>query len=109
MANSNEAMREALVYAKAILTSWRRDAPLRAWVEYDEAISRARAALALPRRQCDVGTAEEQFKRWQAFCAKYDEDCMGCPCDGDTCASLTSCFSKWAQMPYEEGETDGSK
>ena len=66
-------------------------------------IEDCRAALAAPSRQCDVGTADEQFERWQAFCGKYDDDCTGCPCDGDTCASFASCFSKWAQMPYEEG------
>lgn len=62
----------------------------------------ARAALAAPARNCDVGTAEDQFERWQAFCNKYDDDCTACPCDDNICASFASCFSKWAQMPYNE-------
>ena len=64
------------------------------------------AALASPPRNCDVGTAEEQFERWQSFCDKFDDDCKGCPCDGHS-SSLTYCFSKWAQLPYEEGDKDG--
>lgn len=64
------------------------------------------AALAAPPRNCDVGTAEEQFERWQSFCDKFDDDCKGCPCDEHS-SSLTYCFSKWAQMSYEEGDNDG--
>ena len=60
-------------------------------------------ALAAPPRNCDVGTAEEQFERWQAFCGRHDANCTGCPCDdGHTC-TLAYCFAKWAQMPCEEG------
>jgi len=55
-------------------------------------------------RNCDVGTEQEQFERWQAFCNKYDDDCTGCPCDGIT-GTFTRCFAEWAQMPYEEGAT----
>jgi hypothetical protein len=61
------------------------------------------AALAAPPRNCDVGTAREQIKRWQAFCNRHDDDCTGCPCDAADTWDNTSCFAKWAQMPYEEG------
>ena len=67
------------------------------------ALDKAKAALAAPARNCDVGTAEEQFERWHAFCDSYDKDCTGCPCDGPV-LSMAYCFSNWAQMPYKEGE-----
>lgn len=103
-------MREALVYASEVLSSWRRDAPLKAWAEYDEAISRARAALAKPPRQCDVGTADEQQSRHCAWCRKHG-------IDGDNAVDCIHpdlycdlCALRWAQMPYEEkGENNGSK
>lgn len=62
--------------------------------------------FAAPPRNCDVGTVKEQFERWQAFCGRQDPDCKGCPCDGPEC-SFAFCFAKWAQMPYEDGETGG--
>lgn len=61
------------------------------------------AEIGRPRRNCDIGTAEEQLDRWQAFCNKFDDDCTGCLCEGFGC-SFAHCYSKWAQMPYEEGE-----
>ena len=55
-----------------------------------------------PRRNCDVGTPEEQFERWIAFCGRYDDDCTGCPYDVETDVSFTNCFANWAQMPYAQ-------
>ena len=92
------AMREALVMVKRLFDGR---------IMFQPAIRKAHkavdAALSLPPRQCDVGTADEQFERWNAFCTKYDDDCTGCPCDCDSCVSFTNCFSKWELMPYEEG------
>ena len=92
-----KAMREALDEIRvAAMSDYEWDA--------DYLIERCNAALSLPPRQCDVGTADEQLERWRAFCNRYDDDCTGCPCDGDTCcSSFTGCFSKWVQMPYTEG------
>ncbi len=54
------------------------------------------AALALPPRQCDVGTADAQSERFKhemcdnlPSCKPWDECCL-------------RCFAKWAQMPYAE-------
>lgn len=58
---------------------------------------------ATPRRNCDVGTPEEQLERWHVFCNQYDADCTDCPC-GRNSYSLTFCFAKWAQIPYEGGD-----
>lgn len=54
-----------------------------------------------PRRNCDVGTADEQYERWRVFCGRYAPVCAGCPCESDR--SLAYCFARWAQMPYEGG------
>jgi hypothetical protein len=74
----------------------------------DVIYEKACAALAAPPRNCDVGTAAEQVERWHAFCAKYDDDCTGCPCDGDARFHV-DCFAIWAQMPNEEGGADADK
>lgn len=71
------------------------------------------AALASPPRNCDVGTAEEHEDRYEAFCAKhfardidrYDNPCGSCP----LASQVNLCKLAWAQMPYEKGDTDGSK
>lgn len=57
-----------------------------------------KSALAAPPRQCDVGTAEEQNKR---LCSDFFSVRQ--------CGSFTRTALEWGQMPYEEGETDGSK
>ena len=61
------------------------------------------SVLSSPPRNCDVGTAEEQNRRFCKWCRKYG-------IDGDmevACAhqdmSCTLCALRLAQMPYEEG------
>ena len=65
-------------------------------------------AISTPMRNCDVGSAEEQFERFNADCAKHD--CYDCDvhklwnfCKGDE-----SCHFVWAQMPYVP-TTEGDK
>lgn len=57
----------------------------------------ARAALAAPARNCDVGTAEEQKERFKAFCE--ERDCYKCPFYGNS-----DCPLEWAQMPFATAE-----
>lgn len=59
----------------------------------------AETALAAPRLNCEVGTAEEQVLRHhKEFCGAHhgDEVC---------CAQYDCeyCFSRWAQTPCKEG------
>ena len=65
---------------------------------------RCAAALAARPRNCDVGTAEDQIRRFDHFCYvnRNMEHCCGdCPAyHGDE----AECFAHWAQMPYEERE-----
>ena len=67
-------------------------------------IFKARAALAEPPRNCDVGTAEEQAARMRAFCAKnglHHDGAYRC----EKCGLLHEfrCELTWAQLPYEGG------
>lgn len=64
--------------------------------EMAEALDKAKAALAEPPRNCDIGNALEQVSRHMIWCK----------CGGECAVSCKMCFAKWAQMPNEEG---GSK
>lgn len=104
---TNNKLREALKQAKEIARTIYSTSDKGSFHEElaEKIVEIAHAALAAPPRNCDVGTAEEQLDRWQAFCNKHDDDCTGCPYVGFG-GSFVHCYSKWAQMPYEEG---GSK
>ena len=64
--------------------------------EMANALDKAKAALATHPRNCDVGTAEEQYRRFLKFC--HGEICEKCPVH-----DARSCKLAWAQMPYGEG------
>ncbi len=64
----------------------------------------ADAALSEPPRQCDVGTAEEQFKRFLAFCQSESRGCEHCPANMTRLRGTSNCDLAWAQMPYEAEE-----
>ena len=75
--------------------------------EMANALDKAKAALAEPIRNCDVGTAEEQAERFHSFCKTHQSGIQGmcssqCPCKD--CCDTCHCLTKWAQMPYEEGK-----
>ena len=56
------------------------------------------AALALPLRQCDVGTATEQGTRLLASFEKWREDAA------KNRMRVVDAVLNWAQMPYNESE-----
>jgi hypothetical protein len=58
-----------------------------------------KAALAEPPRNCDIGTAEEQAERFEAYCDSHT-NCAYCPLKGQQCVLA------WSQMPYEKGDND---
>lgn len=69
----------------------------------------AHAALALPPRNCDVGTVLEQAKRFAEFCHQHkhpESECLNCPL---LFQAEGHCELAWAQMPYNEGESDEPK
>lgn len=67
----------------------------------------AKGMLALPLRNCDVGTDMEQSKRFDKFCKKRGDKCAlggkgSCPIFK---GYKVDCGITWAQLPYEkEGE-----
>ena len=66
--------------------------------EIEDVIS---AALAAPPRNCDVGTAEEQYERYKKLCSRA---CLSCPVHKEfdfRKALRWSCQLIWAQLPYE--------
>lgn len=94
---NNAKLREALQQAKVAILAARK----KMGVDNPIILEIIDAALAEPVRNCEVGTAEEQFERWQAFCDRYDRNCTGCPCKSPH--TFAYCFAKWGQMPYKEG------
>ena len=64
--------------------------------DVNSAFNEVTAALSAPPRNCDVGTAEEQYRRFLKFC--HGEICEKCPVH-----DARSCTLAWAQMPYGEG------
>ena len=87
MTNNEAAMREALENSNGLLEEL---AAIGEWGESaQEQIAENNAAISAPPRNCDVGTAEEQQKRFDMFTEKY--------------WTLGKTALQWAQMPYEEG------
>ena len=71
--------------------------------EMANALDKAKAALAEPPRNCDIGNALEQYARVRAFCKKHKVGlrCVGCPVNG---VLPKNCALIWAQMPYDEAK-----
>ena len=73
-----------------------------------EPVRKAKAALAAPPRNCDVGTEEEQEVRFRNYCWNHSsrDKNMECQCPIDA-EGKAGCKLTWAQLPYEEGGNDG--
>ena len=105
-ANNIKEMREALEGARSFVVNLEIEPFSHLDEVASELLARIDAALAKPPRQCDVGTAEEQYARFRKACKEHYGNCSaGCPYRDP----FHSCELKWAQMPYEKGETNGSK
>lgn len=67
----------------------------------DTVYTKAKAALAEPIKNCEVGTVEELYERYEKFsCSRFNnegDNCLKCPFSQPTCKFA------WAQMPYKEG------
>jgi hypothetical protein len=73
--------------------------------EMAKALDKAKAALAAPPRNCDVGTAEEQSVRMSKFCSEQYEKSDGVMlCSGCRFHDIEGleCQFAWSQLPYEE-------
>ena len=82
-------------------------------------VEKAMRAYQEKLRNCDVGTAKEQWERFDEFCEGWQENsptggCSSfCPCleskykECDGWVGRSGCFACWAQMPYEpKGEAN---
>lgn len=71
-----------------------------------------KAALSAPPKNCDVGSAEEQVMRFDAFVRdrRGDLNCTGkCPAHNGVDFGVVRCVLQWAQMPYEEGGAERAR
>lgn len=65
-----------------------------------ELFLKTQAALAIPPRNGEVGTAKEQAERFEHYCyanRTRERCCLDCPLVDEP-----SCEIAWAQMPYDE-------
>lgn len=73
-------------------------------LEYE--IIKANKILAKRPRNCDVGTAEEQERRFRKYCET--EECNRYRCGhGCKAVCIDRCVVAWAQTPYETQEGAG--
>lgn len=104
-ANDMREMREALVKIRDMIMGGGFDGRSPAYI-----VNICDSALAAPPRQCDVGTAEEQAKRFNDFCSTHI--CNKCVVHDKMAHSFNdgilerafSCRLVFSQMPYEAEE-----
>lgn len=106
--NAYEKMREALVDTldalKSLSKSHGTDLPEDVRALLGGMAFTVNAALAEPRRNCDVGTTEGQTARYNKFCYKNkttERSCGDCPAYSAYAILKKDCRLAWAQMPYE--------
>lgn len=109
MEGNQMKMREALLEIAKVADDWERYSPTKAGT-IDRIYELANAALSEPPRNCDVGTPEEQHRRFIDYCNTCDCP-MGCIYRKEftgmldtRCASMLKCYIRWAQTPYEAQE-----
>lgn len=101
---ANNAQREALANLVDVIDRYDSGSPLW-WHDGAKGViplKNAKAALAEPVKNCEVGTVKEQNVRYNKFCHAHrssENCCGGCPLNGESCCELA-----WAQLPYEARE-----
>lgn len=97
---TNNKLREALTKILNLTNSLDEDCA----VDPVEIRDIAKAALAEPVKNCEVGTAEEQEVRFRNYCWNHSsrDKNMECQCPIDA-EGKAGCKLTWAQLPYEEG------
>ena len=78
--------------------------------DVNSAFNEVTAALSVPPRNCDVGTADEQSDRFDKFCYSHSK-CHKCPVKSiwnsqhrqRQLREIIRCEIIWSQMPYDEG------
>lgn len=118
MATEIKSARDALEKCYEIALQWEADelAGVAGTTDKPEARSASEAlleierlcksALALPRLNCEVGTADEQGERMRTFCLSH-EGCHSCEFGTIPLLTLGQCVLEWAQMPYKADAQKG--
>jgi hypothetical protein len=83
--------------------------------EMANALDKAKAALAEPLKNCEVGTVEEQTERFRKFCFAHthkngtDFRChKNCPAKNYIGGwGIPYCQVRWGQLPYESEVNNG--
>lgn len=101
---TNNKLREALAEILGIAdhVQMRFEIPKLADQEISELKQIAKAALAEPVKNCEVGTPKQQAKRFLKFCLGHQPKGGDCTC---ACPAFVGkdvdCHFSWAQMPHE--------
>lgn len=99
MENNQTKIREALEFVHDKLLTWNYTDKATAKMAV-AVVDRCSKALSAPPRQCEVGAAEEQVRRFSAFC-DLSKSCRSCPVYKPKFTAV-ECFAQWAQSPYSE-------
>ena len=76
----------------------------------EDTIAKIDAVLAAPALNCEVGTWQQQEKRFENFCNRFRHDyCRGCSLGEEFFENheIGECRLAWAQKPYSGEVTDG--
>lgn len=106
VAGNAAAMREALLFVKQYfdkIDPFNQNTYTFAQIEVDHIQDAISAALAAPPRQCDVGTAGDQIKRFTHYCNSKVCNRRDCACGYEE-LFRHKCAIRWAQMPCEAQE-----
>ena len=99
------AMREALEALVGVIDECNSGNPL--WWHIGakgvKPLKDARASLAAPPMNCDVGTVDEQSERFHSFCESNKQCGDVYSCERCQLNSIEDCELAWSQMPYKEG------
>lgn len=97
---TNNKLREALMQILDLTNSLDEDCA----VDPVEIRDIAKAALAEPVKNCEVGTPMEQADRMRHFCLYDQGGCGACSRRKDM--TFRECIIDWGQMPYESEVKD---
>lgn len=99
-----QKMRDALKDVRNKLEEWNL-IPGFDYAQYSSLCDIIDDAISAPPRNCDVGTADEQWVRFNKHCEENsqadDPDYCSSSCDVDG-ECVSQCALKWGQMPYEK-------
>ena len=98
--NTNEKLREAFNEISLFLQATSDVMCKEDKDKIELALDLCNIALAIPRRNCDVGTAVEQEERYIKLKREHVDKLTRCPAQG--CSFFFPDSLYWAQMPYEE-------